>query len=457
MVSIPAQHDEQPDQRAVGQPAEPDERTIRRAVAGAAMGNAVEWFDYAIYSYLVASVGLNFFPDASPTARTLLTFSGIAIPFALRPLGGLVLGPLGDKFGRRRVLSLTIIFMSGATFLIGLIPSHNTIGIAAPLLLVLLRLIQGFSTGGEYGGAATFIAEYAPDRRRGFFGSFLEFGTLGGYVLGAGLATIFQLSLSTEAMNSWGWRIPFLVAAPLGLTGFYLRSKLEDTPTFQQLAHGEVQKVPFGEMMARNWRQIANLIGIVILLNVADYTVLTYMPSYLTGVLKISEAESNLALIGVMLVMMLLIAPVGALSDRFGRKPVLLTSAIGFLVLTYPAVLLINMKSPLPVTIGLAVLGVLLLLMLGTIGSTFPAMFPTRYRYGSFSIGYSLSTAAFGGTAPLIITAWIASSGNNLVLAYYVMGAAVVAIIPIILIPETARLSINHPTKIPGVESRVAA
>jgi MHS family proline/betaine transporter-like MFS transporter len=430
---------------------------IRRAVAGAAMGNAVEWFDYAIYSYMVTSISLNFFPDASPTARMLAAFAVIAIPFALRPIGGMVLGPLGDKFGRRKVLSLTIIFMSGATFLIGLIPSYHAIGVAAPILLVLLRLIQGFSTGGEYGGAATFIAEYAPDNRRGFFGSFLEFGTLGGYVLGAGLATIFQLSLSPEDMNSWGWRIPFLLAGPLGMIGFYLRNKLEDTPLFQQIAHGEVQQVPFFEMLARNWRQILNLIGIVILLNVADYTVLTYMPSYLKDVLGISEAESNLALVGVMIVMMLLIAPVGKLSDRVGRKPVLLTSAVGFLLLSYPAVALINMKAPLPVTIGLAVLGVMLLLLLGTIGSTFPAMFPTKYRYGAFSIGYSVSTALFGGTAPLIITALIDKTGSTLIPAWYVMGAAAIAIIPILLIPETARLSISHATEVPGSKAAMAA
>jgi MFS transporter, MHS family, proline/betaine transporter len=435
---------------------EPDERVVRRAVAGAAMGNAVEWFDYAIYSYLITSIGLNFFPDSSPAARTLLTFSGIAIPFALRPLGGLVLGPLGDKFGRRRVLSLTILFMSGATLCIGLIPPHTTIGVAAPLLLVLLRLIQGFSTGGEYGGAATFIAEYAPDQRRGFFGSFLEFGTLGGYVLGAGLATVFQLSLSEQAMNSWGWRIPFLIAAPLGLIGFYLRNKLEDTPAFQQLAHGEPQSVPFGEMLSDNWPQILNLMGIVILLNVADYTVLTYMPTYLTQVLGISEAESNLTLIGIMLVMMLLIAPVGALSDRIGRKPLLLTSAVGFLVLSYPAVALINLRAVLPVTLGLAVLGLLLLLMLGTIGSTFPAMFPTKNRYGGMSIGYSLSTAMFGGTAPIAISALITKTGNTSIPAFYIMAAALIAIVPIVLIPETARVSISHPSEVPGTRPEFA-
>ncbi|HEX4248913.1 MAG TPA: MFS transporter [Pseudonocardia sp.] len=435
---------------------QPDERVVRRAVAGAAMGNAVEWFDYAIYSYMVASIGLNFFPDSSPAARTLLTFSGIAIPFLLRPLGGIVLGPLGDKFGRQRVLSLTILFMSGATFCIGLIPSHTTIGVAAPLLLVLLRLIQGFSTGGEYGGAATFIAEYAPDKRRGFFGAFLEFGTLGGYVLGAALATVFQLSLSDQAMNSWGWRIPFLVAAPLGLVGFYLRNKLEDTPAFQQLSHGKPQEAPFSQLLSDNWRQILNLIGIVILLNVADYTVLTYMPTYLTQVLKISDAESNLALIGIMLVMMVLIAPVGALSDRVGRKPMLLVSAVGFLVLSYPAVALINLRTVLPVTLGLAVLGALLLLMLGTIGSTFPAMFPTRNRYGGMSIGYSVSTALFGGTAPIVISALITKTGNTSIPAFYIMVAAVIAIIPIVLIPETARRSISHATEVPGSRSELA-
>jgi MHS family proline/betaine transporter-like MFS transporter len=387
----------------------------------------------------------------------MLTFAGIAIPFALRPLGGIVLGPLGDKFGRRKVLSLTILFMSGATFLIGLVPSHASIGIGAPLLLILLRLIQGFSTGGEYGGAATFIAEYAPDKRRGFYGSFLEFGTLGGFVLGASLATVFQLSLDDAAMNSWGWRIPFLLAAPLGFVGFYLRNKLEDTPAFQKLAHGEIQKVPLGEMLAENWRQILNLIGIVILLNVADYLVLTYMQTYLTKVVGISDGEANLSMIGIMLVMMLLIAPVGTLSDRIGRKPVLLTSAVGYLLLSWPAYTLINMKSVLPVVAGIAILCLLLLLILGVIGSTFPAMFATKSRYGGMSIGYSVSTALFGGTAPIVVTKLIAVTGNNIVPAYYIMAAAVIAILPILLIPETARLSISHATEVPGTKAKAAA
>lgn len=430
---------------------EPDERTVRRAVAGAAMGNAVEWFDYAIYGYLATSIGLNFFPEADAAARQLLVFAGIAIPFVLRPLGGIILGPLGDRLGRRRVLAATIVLMSLATFCIGLIPSYNAFGVMAPILLLLARLVQGFSTGGEYGGAATFIAEYAPDKRRGFYGSFLEFGTLTGTILGASLATTVQLGLSPDALNSWGWRIPFLVAGPLGLVGFYLRSKLEDTPAFRHAEElGETARTPFRETLRSVWPQILNLIGFVIMLNVAVYTLLTYLPTYLTQVLHISDTEALFVLIGVMIGMLVVIAPIGALSDRIGRKPVLLTGAIGFIVLSYPAIRLIAMRDVLPVILGVAILGLLLVLILGTIGSALPAMFPTRNRYGGFSIGYSLSTAAFGGTAPLVISALIAATGNTDIPAFYLMGAAAIAIVPILLMPETAGISISHPTRIPG-------
>jgi MHS family proline/betaine transporter-like MFS transporter len=440
------------------EPTEPDLRTVRRAVAGAATGNAVEWFDYAIYSYLVTSIGLNFFPSQDPVAQRLSVFAGIAIPFILRPLGGIVLGPLGDRFGRQRVLAFTIIAMSGATFSIGLIPNFNTIGVLAPILLFTARLVQGFSTGGEYGGAATFIAEYAPDRRRGFYGSFLEFGTLVGFILGSAVATALQLALPEQAMNDWGWRIPFLIAAPIGLIGFYLRTKLEDTPAFRDCeSAGETSTAPFKEVVVNNWRQILNLIGFVIMLNVAVYTLLTYMPTYLKSVLGINETESLIILIIVQLGMLCVIAPIGALSDRIGRKPLLLGAAIGFVLLSYPAISLINMRGWLPVAAGLAILAALLVTLQGTIGSALPAMFPTRNRYGAFSIGYATSTAAFGGTAPLVVEWLIDRTGNVMVPAFYLMGAAAIAIVPILLMPETAKISIAHPTEVPDARSQPEA
>ncbi|WP_245707509.1 MFS transporter [Pseudonocardia oroxyli] len=436
---------------------EADLPTVRKAVAGAAIGNGVEWFDYAVYAYLTVQIGLNFFPDFSPAAQSLLVFAGIAIPFVLRPLGGIILGPLGDRFGRRQVLAVTIVLMSGATFLIGLLPSFSVIGFAAPILLLTFRLVQGFSTGGEYGGAATFIAEYAPAKRRGFFGSFLEFGTLAGTVLGAILATGVQLGLPEEDLNSWGWRIPFLVAGPLGLVGFYLRSKLEDTPAFRAAEKQDTTaSAPFREVLRNVGPQILHLIGFVMLLNVANYTLLTYMPTYLTQTIDIDETEALVVLIVVMVVMMIVITPIGRLSDRIGRKPLLLGSAISTFVLAIPAFWLISQKGWVPVTIGIAILGIQLVLMLGVIGSALPAMFPTRNRYGGFSIGYALSTAAFGGTAPLINTALIQATGNTYMPAFYLMLAAAVAIYPLIKMPETAGLDISHPTRIPGTDRYVS-
>src|SRR5690554_5300517 len=186
-------------------------KTIRRAIGASAIGNATEWYDYGVYAVAVTYITANFFPGG--TVWALATF---AISFLVRPLGGLVWGPLGDRIGRRAILALTIILMAAATFTIGLLPNFDTIGIWAPILLIFLRMVQGFSTGGEYGGAATFMAEYSPDKRRGFFGSFLEFGTLFGFVLGTAVVLLLQVVLGEQAMHDWGWRIPFLIAGPLG-------------------------------------------------------------------------------------------------------------------------------------------------------------------------------------------------------------------------------------------------
>jgi len=207
---------------------------LRRAVGASALGNCMEWFDFGVYSYLAATLGKVFFPGASPAAQVISSFATFAAAFVVRPLGGLVFGPLGDRLGRQKVLATTMIMMAVGTFAIGLIPSYATIGIAAPILLLLARMLQGFSTGGEYGGATTFVAEYSPDRRRGFLSGWLDFGTFVGYALGSALVTALNLALSDAQMLSWGWRIPFLIAGPLGVIGLYMRLKLEESPAFQQ-------------------------------------------------------------------------------------------------------------------------------------------------------------------------------------------------------------------------------
>ncbi|MGO4754905.1 MFS transporter, partial [Streptomyces sp. 2MCAF27] len=223
-----------------------DRPRLRRAVAATAVGNMMEWFDFGVYAYVAVTLGKVFFPSSSPATQVVSTFATFAVAFLVRPLGGLVFGPLGDRIGRRRVLSTTMIMMAIGTFAVGLLPSYAAIGFAAPLLLLACRVVQGFSTGGEYAGATTYIAEFAPDRRRGFLGSWLDFGTFVGYSLGSGVVTVLTAVLGERGMVDWGWRVPFLIAGPLGLIGLYMRLRLEETPAFRREAERAAEAVGAG-------------------------------------------------------------------------------------------------------------------------------------------------------------------------------------------------------------------
>jgi MFS transporter, MHS family, proline/betaine transporter len=449
-----------------------DEAAVKRAVKAAALGNAMEWFDFGIYSYLAVTLGKVFFPSGNGTVSLLSSFATFAVAFLVRPVGGSVLGPLGDRVGRKRVLALTMIMMAFGTFGIGLIPGYAAIGFWAPVLLITLRLVQGFSTGGEYGGASTFIAEYAPDKRRGFFGSFLEFGTLSGYVAASGLVVVLTSVLSDSSMVSWGWRIPFLVAGPLGGIGLYLRLKLDETPAFQRLesqsaartrgagpgegeGEGEgaggsaVESVPHGarppgrsefrQIFVSNWRRLVLCVALVAAYNVTDYALLSYMPTYLSDELKYSTTHGLVVLLAVMVVMMGLINQVGRLNDRYGRRPVLMAGMLGSLVLSVPAFLLVRQGGLPAIIAGIAMLGFSLLCLLGTMSAALPALFPTHVRYGALSIGYNLSTSVFGGTTPLVITALISATGSKMVPAYYCAGFAVIGVVAVALMPESAQ------------------
>ncbi|MFF5367844.1 glycine betaine/L-proline transporter ProP [Streptomyces sp. NPDC013187] len=406
-----------------------DPALVKRAVKAAALGNAMEWFDFGVYSYIAVTLGKVFFPSGNPTAQLLSTFGAFAAAFLVRPLGGMVFGPLGDRVGRQKVLALTMIMMAAGTFAIGLIPSYATIGVGAPILLLVARLVQGFSTGGEYAGASTFIAEYAPDKRRGFLGSWLEFGTLAGYIGGAGLVTIMTALLSADDLTSWGWRIPFLIAGPMGIIGLYLRLRLEETPAFAaeaEKAENNRPKTPLREMVTGQWRALLLCIGLVLVFNVTDYMLLSYMPSYLTGQLHYDETHGLLVVLGVMAVMMIVQPFAGALTDRVGRRPVIATGCAGFLLLSVPALLLIRQGSLLAVALGMGALGLLLVCFTASMPSALPALFPTKVRYGSLSIGFNVSVSLFGGTTPLVVTALIGATGNMMMPAYYMMAAAVI-------------------------------
>ena len=417
---------------------------LRRAVAASAVGNATEWFDYGVYAYGVSYISAALFPGKAQQA-TLFALATFAVSFLVRPLGGLFWGPLGDRLGRKSVLALTILLMAGATFLVGLIPAYDRIGGWAPALLVALRMLQGFSTGGEYGGAATFMAEYAPDARRGFFGSFLEFGTLAGFSLGALLMLGFSLLLGEADMHAWGWRLPFLIAAPLGLVGAYLRSKMEDTPVFreieaQQGAGGD--RVRLLRLLRGHWRPLLVMGGLVVALNVVNYTLLSYMPTYLERRLGLSIQQALLVPIVGMLFMMALVPFAGALSDRVGRKPLWWASLTGLMVLVLPLYHLMDTGLPGAVA-GFALMGALYVPQLATISATFPAMFPTRVRFAGFAIAYNVATTLFGGTAPALNSWLIGRTGDALAPAYYMMAACVVGMIALRFTPETAGASLR--------------
>lgn len=419
---------------------------IRKATAASAMGNLTEWFDYGVYAVAVTYITFHFFPTEGGTLMALGTF---ALSFLVRPLGGLVWGPLGDKLGRKHILALTILMMSLATFFIGILPTFEQVGVLAPILLVLLRMIQGFSTGGEYGGAATFMAEYSPDKKRGFFGSFLEFGTLGGFALGTAVMLGFQVALSDEAMMDWGWRVPFMMALPMGLIGLYLRNKLEDTPVFQELEErGEVQESSSLRTLIRGyWRPMLIMSGLVIALNVVNYTLLSYMPTYLEGQLGLDPKASLMVILVGEVAMMAVIPFAGSLSDRVGRKPLWFASLIGLFVLALPLFWLMGRSFPLAI-LGFAILGLLYIPQLATITATFPAMFPSHVRFAGFAVTYNVATAIFGGTAAMVNEAVINETDFLLFPAVYMMAACAIGLVATRYLPETAGASLRG-TEIP--------
>ncbi|GAA3489708.1 MULTISPECIES: glycine betaine/L-proline transporter ProP [Streptomyces] len=442
-----------------------DPAQVKRAVKAAALGNAMEWFDFGVYSYIAVTLGKVFFPSDNPTAQMLSTFGAFAAAFLVRPIGGMVFGPLGDRVGRQKILAITMIMMATATFCIGLIPSFATIGMWAPALLFLARLVQGFSTGGEYGGASTFIAEYSPDKKRGFLGSWLEFGTLVGYLCGAGLVTLMTALLSTSDLESWGWRVPFLVAGPMGLIGLYLRLKLEETPAFAaQAAEDEKlastaapkrEKPSLKETVVGQWRTMLLCVGLVLVFNVTNYMLLSYMPTYLTEQLEYDPTHGLLIILCVMAFMMCVQPFAGLLSDRFGRRPVIAVGCAGFLVLSVPALLLIQQGSLAAIVPGLLMLGLLQVCFTSAMPSTLPALFPTKTRYGSLSIGFNVSVSLFGGTTPLVVAALIGWTGNLMMPAYYMMGAAVIGGIAVFFMTESARRPL--PGSGPAVETEEEA
>ncbi|NYD78304.1 MFS transporter [Arthrobacter cupressi] len=444
-----------------------DQPMLKKALGGTIVGNTMEWYDVGVFGYLITTMGPVFLPEADPAVQTLFLLGTFAATFIARPLGGVFFGWLGDKVGRQKVLAATLLLMAASTFAVGILPGYAQIGIWAAALLVILKLVQGFSTGGEYAGATTFVSEYAPDKRRGFFASFLDMGSYIGFALGAALVSVLQLTLGQAAMEEWGWRLPFLIAGPLGAIAIYFRNKIEESPQFQaaldaQEAHAAeaaagdaaVAKGPIGIIKAY-WRQILIAMILAAAANTVGYALTSYMPTYLTTAKGYDPVHGTLLTIPVLVIMALCIPLTGKLSDRIGRRPVLWIGAGSTIVFSIPAFLLIGIGEIWSTLAGLALIAFPVTFYIANLASALPALFPTSSRYGGMGIAYNFSVAIFGGTTPLIVDALIQGTGNDMMPAYYLISTSVVGAVTIYFLKESAQRPL--PGSMPSVDTAAEA
>ncbi len=432
---------------------------MRQSLKGASIGNFMEWYDFGVYGYIATALAQVFYPGNSVSAVHLLaTFSTLAAAFVVRPIGGLIFGPLGDRIGRKRVLVITIVMMTIGTTGTGLLPGYHTIGIWAPILLVVARVFQGLSTGGEYVGAMTYIVEQAPDRSRGRVVGFLPLGNLAGFVAAGLIVTGLQTVLSNGQMLSWGWRVPLLLSAPLGLVAIFMRMRLEESPAYDGEGRDSEpdNSRQYRRTIAEQWRPMLICAALVYTSNAADYMLTGYLPTYLKVFVHVSHT-SGLAMITVTLtILALLLVPVAALSDRIGIKPIMRTGCVLLIVASIPAFLLIQSSSGrVMLFLGVLLIGLMELCFDSTSPATMPALFPTSVRNGALAISYNVSISAFGGTTPLIAQALVSATGNLMVPAYMLIVAGLVGLVTLAFTPEVAGRRL--PGSPPSVETEEEA
>ena len=404
-------------------------RDQRRAILGASVGNTIEFYDFTVYGVLAVYIGQHFFPEAEPSVQLLSSFAVFGLAFLARPIGSIILGPLADRIGRKPVLIMALSGIALASFGIGILPTYETIGILAPIALVALRFLQGLSAGGEYGSGSTFMAEYSPRGRRGLGVVWIVVSTTAGVLLGTLTVTGLTLVMGTAGMADWGWRIPFILALPLGLIGWYIRQKIDESPEFQMMEATEQKtKSPLTESL-KMWQNMLIIFGIGAMHATAYYSVFTYMPTYI-GVVNghgqeialVSNIVTGLVSIGV-------IIAAAIWSDRVGRKTVLLVGAGTYVLIAWPAYAIVPMLNAWG-AIGVHILlGASVAVFMGASAVIMTELFPAKIRASGMSLGYNIPAAVFGGGAPFVATFLIAQTGITSSAAWYVMAIAVLALV----------------------------
>ncbi len=412
----------------------------RRAIVAAIAGNFVEWYDFSVYAYFAVVVAPLFFPSDDPTAGLLATFAVFGIAFVFRPVGALIFGQLGDRIGRRPTMAIVVLLMSGATAAIGLLPTYAQIGVAAPVLLVVARALQGLSAGGEYANATSYLVENSPPGRRGLTGSWTYFGIGLALLLGALLGVATSAALPADALASWGWRIPFLLGAPLGVVGFYLRTKLEDSPDFLALKEGNlVAESPLLSSLRTQVRNLVLTIGLVIVGTAQVYLVLLYLPSHMSSRAGFSLSEALLINSIGLAAFTALVPFVGWWSDAVGRRPLMIAAAVVPALAAYPCFLLISSGSFAGGLTGQVILASSTALWAGVAPTALVEIFPTRLRASSLSIGYSVAVSVFGGFSPLAVAYLSSVSDAVLAPVLYLVIASALSLVAALFMRETAR------------------
>jgi MHS family proline/betaine transporter-like MFS transporter len=415
--------------------------TRRKAIIAATIGNGLEWFDFTVYSFFAIIIAKLFFPTGNDLTSFLLTVATFGVGFFMRPVGAIVLGVYADRVGRKAALTLTILMMALGTAIIGLAPTYSSIGLWAPALIVLARLIQGFSAGGEVGGATAFLIEHAPDEERGMYASWQQASQGISFMLGAAMGALVINGLSPEQVDAWGWRIPFLFGLLIGPVGMYIRSHLEEPPAFEERrAAREASKVKFSpltQVLRDHPREVLAGLGVTILWTVCTYVLVFYMPSYAKQQLglPLGATFQSTAICGA--IILVLCPLMGMLSDRIGRKRMLSFVAVLIGVLAYPLFHWLNVSPTTQTLLQVQiVLGILLAAFTGPAPAVLAEQFPTEVRSTGLSLAYNFAVTIFGGFAPLIVTWLITSSGSKLAPAYYVISAAAVSFIALMFMHD---------------------
>jgi MFS transporter, MHS family, proline/betaine transporter len=416
---------------------------MRRDTAGTAIGNFMEWYDFGVYGYIATTIAQVFYPGNSVSAVHLIaTFSTLAAAYVVRPLGGFVLGPLGDRIGRKRVLVITILLMAVGTTMSGLLPGYSTIGVWAPILLLVARIFQGFSTGGEFVGAMTYLVERAPNHRRGMMVGFLPLGNLIGFVLAGLLVTALQAWLPIHDMLAWGWRIPLLLGAPFGVLALYLRLRINESPAYEQVSSStpvDRGRQQFRRTVVEQWKPMVICAALVVTSQAPDFMLTGYLPTYLKVVVHVGKTAGLVMIVATLAILMAAVVFVAMLSDRIGVKPIMWTGCGLLVVASVPAFLLMRFGGVFPVVfIGVLLVGLMELCFDSTTPAALPALFPTRVRNGALAISYNIALSTVGGTTPLIAQALISSTGNAIVPAYMLIFAGLVGTVTLPFMPEVA-------------------